>query len=194
MKTLLGLLMLGATSCATTAATPPATKLPTAGDFYPLGIGTTWQYEVVLLSQKSAFTVKMLREVDGYVEDSTGARFKVDAFGVRDEKRYLLRNPIEAGTKWNNVVAAGSTEHYEIIGSQQPCEAPAGRWEGCVIVESRNREKEGVFLLLEWTFAPGVGLVHLATTIENQGQRIPQSTMVLTSFAPSQPPATTSPR
>ncbi len=192
MKTLA--VLLSVCACATTPNTAPEAKAATAADFYPLTVGTQWQYEVVLLGQKTDFTVKMNREVDGYFEDSTGARFKVDSFGVRDEKRYLLRNPIEPGTKWNNVVAVGSTERYEITGTQQPCEAPAGKWQGCVTVESRNREKEGIYLVLELTFAPGVGLVQLATTLENQGQRIPQSTMRLVSFAPAQLPSTTSPR
>lgn len=194
MNKLVVVSLLLASACATTPNAGPETKALTAADFYPLTVGTQWQYEVVLLGQKTQFTVKMNREVDGYFEDSTGARFRVDGFGVRDEKRYLLRNPIEPGTKWNNVVAVGSTEHYEITGTGQPCEAPAGKWQGCVTVESRNREKEGTFLVLELTFAPGVGLIAVATTLENQGQRIPQSTMHLVSFAPAQPPSTTSTR
>lgn len=191
MSRFFGVLVLMA--CATAPDTKSATKVVNASDFYPLTIGTSWQYEVDLLTEKSALSVSMVREVDGFFEDSRGARLQSDRYGVRDEKRYLLRNPIEPGTKWSNVVSVSSVEHYEIIGTQQPCEAPAGKWEGCVIVESRNRLEEGKTLVNEMTFAPGVGIVHLATTLDNKGQRVPQASLRLVSFSWSQsrPPTTT---
>ena len=122
---------------------------------------------------------------DGFVEDSMGAKLMADPYGVRDQKRYLLRNPIAAGNKWTNVVSVSSVETYEILAVGQPCEAPGGHWENCVIVESRNRVKEGTTLVNEVTFAPGVGIVKLATVLEAGERQIPQSTLSLLKFTPA---------
>ena len=147
----------------------------------------TWSYEVKLLGELRAIDVTTLRKNgDGFVEDSTGAQLLVDGFGVRDQKRYLLRNPIAAGTKWTNVVSVSSVESYEITAANQPCDAPAGKWDSCVTVESRNRVEEGTTLVNEMTFAPGVGIVRLSTVLESNGKRIPQSTLALMKFTAPQ--------
>lgn len=173
-------------ACTTASkATAPTRAQATAADFYPLAIGNTWSYEVKLLGETRQIEVSTLRKnAEGFVEDSTGAQFMADTYGVRDQKRYLLRNPIAAGTKWTNVVSVSSVENYEITGAGQPCEAPAGKWDGCVVVESRNRVEEGTVLVNEMTFAPGVGIVTLTTVLESNGKRIPQSTLALLKFAP----------
>lgn len=180
---LLSALALGA--CTTTTTNTPKIAKPTvsADQFYPLAVGATWSYEVKLLGETRTIDVTTLRKnAEGYVEDSTGAQFLADAYGVRDQKRYLLRNPIETGTKWSNVVSVSSVENYEIVATQQPCDAPAGRWEGCVVVESRNRVEEGTVLVNEMTFAPGVGIIRLTTVLESNGKQIPQSSLALLKF------------
>lgn len=188
-----------AAACVTPPPPVPAKTLPDAKDFYPLVVGSSWTYEVNLLGEKRTQEVSLLKKVskDGteFVEDSTGAQLAADRYGVRDQHRYLLRNPIEAGTKWANVVSVSSVEHYEILGVNQPCEAPAGSWQGCVVVESRNQVEGNRFLVAEWTFAPGVGLVQVATSLDDGGKRIPQSMLKLLKFTiahdavPVQPPA-----
>jgi hypothetical protein len=177
---------LALTACATTPTSKAAEQAqPTAADFYPLVPGTAWKYEVKLLGDTRTIDVTMLkRNEQGFVEDSTGAQFLADAYGVRDQKRYLLRNPVATGTKWTNVVSVSSVETYEILAAGQPCEAPGGKWEGCAVVESRNRVQEGVVLVNEMTFAPGVGIVRLSTVLESNGKQIPQSTLSLLEFTP----------
>ena len=188
MNRILLLCALAFASCtAASKTTAPSKAEPTAGDFYPLAIGTTWSYEVKLLGATRMIDVTTLRKnSDGFVEDSTGAQFLIDGFGVRDQKRYLLRNPIAAGTRWTNVVSVSSVEAYEITAANQPCDAPAGNWEGCVVVQSRNRVEEGITLVNEMTFAPGVGIVRLSTVLESNGKLIPQSTLALMQFKPPQ--------
>lgn len=63
-----------------------------------------------MLGEKRKLPVSIVKVVDGLAEDSTGARMLADAWGVRAERRYLLRNPIETGTRWNNVVSPSSVE------------------------------------------------------------------------------------
>lgn len=172
-------------SCATGTKTTGAksgTPERTAADFFSLKLGSSWEYEASMLGEKRKLPVSIVKVVDGLAEDSTGARMLADAWGVRDERRYLLRNPIETGTRWNNVVSPSSVENYEIIAADQPCDAPAGRWEGCVIVESRNRIDASKTLVNEITLAPGVGIVRMATTLEDQGKRLPQSQLTLLKF------------
>ena len=184
-RTLLCLALAAAACTTATRTTTPSQPEITAADFYPLRVGVTWSYEVKLLGETRMIDVSTLRKnADGFIEDSTGAQFLADGFGIRDQKRYLLRNPIATGTKWTNVVSVSSVEAYEIIGSNQPCEAPAGKWDGCVVVESRNRVEEGTTLVNEMTFAPGVGIVRLSTVLESNGKQIPQSTLALVKFTP----------
>lgn len=182
--TLLLVLLLVLVGCVTPRAAEQAPRQAVAGDFYPMAPGTKWTYEVRLLGETRTIDVEMLRRnADGFVEDSTGAALMVDGFGVRDQKRYLLRNPIEPGTKWTNVVSVSSVEHYEIVAAGQRCDAPGGAWDGCVVVQSRNRVQEGTVLVNEMTFAPGVGIVSLTTVLESDGKRIPQSSLGLVKFA-----------
>ncbi|MEW5737506.1 MAG: hypothetical protein AB1938_01200 [Myxococcota bacterium] len=188
MRSFVGLFACAVLGCATTAekGKEPATLGPSARNFYPLAVGTRWSYEVNLLGEKRSIDVAIDKLTpDGFALDSTGAQLLIDAYGVRDQKRYLLRNPIEAGTKWTNVVSVSSVEHYEILAADQPCDAPAGAWKGCVIVESRNKVEEGKVLVNEMTFAPGVGIVRLSTVLEANGRKIPQSTLALTRFQPA---------
>lgn len=188
MKRLMMLASMALAACAapaTSTTRAPSEPSASAADFYPLAIGTTWAYEVRLLGETRRIAVSILRRSDdGFAIDSTGAAFLADSFGVRDQKRYLLRNPIAAGTKWTNVVSVSSVENYEIVSAGQPCDAPGGNWEGCVVVESRNRVQEGTTLVNEMTFAPRVGIVRLSTVLDSNGKRIPQSTLSLLEYTP----------
>ena len=178
------LVLLTAVSCAhgTAIEERPAISGTPARDFYPLAVGNTWDYEVQLLGEKTAIQVKVLKEDHGVFADSTGNQLFADAFGVRDQKRYLLRDPVEVGTEWSNVVSVSSVERYKIVSVGTSCDAPAGHFEPCVVVESTNRVQEGKVLVNELTFAARVGLVRVATLLENNGQKVPQSTLVLTRY------------
>lgn len=160
-------------------------------EFYPLAVGNSWSYQVQLLGEKTQMEVKILKEDNGVFEDSTGNQLFTDAFGVRDQKRYLLRDPVEVGTEWSNVVSVSSVERYKIVSANVSCDAPAGHFEGCVVVESTNRVGEGKALVNELTFAPRVGLVRISTLLINDGKKVPQSTLELTRYqvegAPSPP-------
>ncbi len=150
--------------------------------YYPLQVGNTWTYQVGLLGETTTQQVKILGQEGGVFVDNKGGRLSVDTFGVRDDKRYLLRGPLEAGTQWTNVVSVSSIERYRILDAGFNCSAPAGRFENCVRVEGRNRVDANTTLINELTFAPGVGLVTIETAAEVKGQRIPQAKLELTSY------------
>ncbi len=50
------------------------------------------------------------------------------------------------------------------------------------VFESRNRIDGSKTLVNEITLAPGVGIVRMATTLEDQGKRLPQSQLTLLKF------------
>lgn len=161
------------------------TRAPAAdsvGAYYPLAVGNQWTYLVNGRADKPV-EVKVLEEnAEGYFVDSQGGQLKVDGFGVRDPKRYLLRGPIEAGRSWNNVVSVSSTERYQIVQAGVPCEVPAGAFQNCVQVEARNRVDQGTTIVGTWTYAPGVGMVRMEMAAERNGQRIPQTFLELKSY------------
>ena len=70
------------------------------------------------------------------------------------------------------------------------CTAPAGNFPDCVEVESRISPAEGVELLNRITFAAGVGMVRIRTTLLRNGAETPQTELLLTAYqvAPLRPP------
>ncbi len=151
--------------------------------YYPLAVGNRWTYETNLLGEKGKRTVEILREEDGFYRDSQGGRLAMDPYGIRDDKRYLLRAPLKEGQQWSNVVSANTTEHYSVVESGGHCEAPAGVFEQCVRVEARSRIADGATLVNQLTFAKGVGLVRVEVMVEQGGRKIPQSSLALTDYA-----------
>lgn len=164
------------------AGTPGGGGGADAAIYYPLAVGNRWTYQVKLLGEASEQTVRIEREVGGVFFDNQGGQLSVDAFGITDRKRYLLREPVEAGGEWTNVVSVSSTERYRILEVGPPCVVPAGRFERCVRVESRNRLDAKTTLVNEITFAPRVGIVRIQVVAETGGQRIPQTELLLKSY------------
>jgi hypothetical protein len=150
-------------------------------DYYPLAVGNRWTYVVNGRAEKLV-EVRILKEEGGFFHDSQGGQLAVDGFGIRDQKRYLLRAPLETGRTWTNVVSVSSTERYQILRTGAPCESPAGVFKDCVQVEGRNRVDSDTTLVNTFTFAPGVGLVRIQVEAEQGGRRIPQTWLELASF------------
>jgi len=180
-------------ACAHTAPGPKAQVSPVA-EYYPLAVGNAWAYEGNMLGGKAKFDVKILREEQGKFIDSQENVLRVDNYGIRDEKRYLLRTPLEVGTKWNNVVSISSYEQYQIIEAGQACDSPAGSFTGCIVVESRNKDEGDRILVNTMTFAPKVGVVRIETVLEEAGKRIPQVRLELVKYeVPGAPAASKAP-
>ena len=160
-------------------------KGKTAAEYHPLAVGQRWTYQLDYLGQKQRLEVEVQREENGWFLDSQGSKRAIDAYGVRDEKRYLLREPVEVGTGWTNVVSVEAVEHYKILSVGVPCVVPAGRFDDCVVVESRLRAAKDATLVAEMTLARGVGMVRVATTLEREGKRVPQTSLELEAWTPA---------
>jgi hypothetical protein len=172
-------LALLALSC---AHAPAASQGPRLSEYYPLAVGNTWSYDVEILGEKDKQKITILSEENGFFKDSAGTELTVDAYGIRDQKRYLLRGPVEVGTKWNNVVSVSAYEQYQIVEAGQDCDSPAGAFHGCVVVECHTKIEGDKTMVLTLTFAPNVGIVNLSTTLEASGKQIPQTHLTLTSY------------
>jgi len=162
--------------------TPGATESRPVATYYPLAVGNRWTYRVKFLGQEREQQVEILRQQDGVFLDSQGGQLVADAHGVRDQKRYLLRYPVESGRTWSNVVSVSSVEHYRILEAGTRCVVPAGSFEDCVRVEGRNRVDARTTLVNEFTFAQGVGLVRVQVIAEVGAKRIPQTELQLVSY------------
>jgi hypothetical protein len=169
-------------ACASAKNRAAAAAGAEASEYYPLAVGNQWTYEAKVLSQRMTQTVTILKEEDGFFIDSQKGRLKVDAFGLRDDKRYLLREPIEAGRTWTNVVSVSSVEHFKIVSAGELCTVPAGTFERCVMVEIRNRSDEKVTMVNRMTFAPKVGIARIQVAVETAGKIIPQTELWLVSY------------
>jgi hypothetical protein len=151
--------------------------------YYPLAVGNRWTYRARLLGEERVQEVRVLRKEGGYFVDSAGGMLAADPWGVRDDKRYLLKNPVETGSSWTNVVSVSSVERYQVVSTGGGCEVPAGVFADCVQVEGRNAVDGSTTLVNELTFAAGVGLVRIRVEAEQKGgRRIPQTLVELGSY------------
>jgi hypothetical protein len=172
-----------ASACATakTVATTPTE--PSSRDYYPLKVGATWTYAVIYPGQKGEMTVKITGEKDGYFVDNRQAGLRHTTEGLRDQDRYLIRNPLKPGNAWKAVVSASAVEHYKILSVGEKCDCPAGQFDDCLVVETSIRKDAKVTLVNQWTFAKDVGLVKLEMAAQIDGKQVPQVRQELVKFA-----------
>lgn len=175
--------------CARAPEVRRAPQTLSAVDYYPLAVGNSWTYRANFLGEKSERRVEIVGWRNGFYLDNQGQELTVDALGVRDQRRYLLREPIEEGRTWTNVVSVSSVEHYQVKEIGVPCEAPAGVFRDCIRIESSSAVNESSTLFNEITFAPQVGIVRIEITLQSAGKRIPQHQYSLKEFKVSRPGA-----
>jgi hypothetical protein len=185
VRTILPLAVLVA-ACAGTPQRPPGAAAQAAGapsDFYPLAIGNEWTYRDESPAARQGATTRTVRVLsrarDGYFKDSERGEIRADADCLHDRSRRLLCGPIAVGTTWTSVVAVSSTEKYEIVGVGERLETPAGTFEGCVRVRATNRAGPGSELVLEITYAPGIGPARIETFALVSGKVVPQFRAIL---------------
>ena len=165
------------------ADAPSKADVAKVASFYPLGVGNEWTYELsVPGGQKKQDTIKIVKQEAGWFVDDHRGKLRVDSEGLRDADRYLLRGPIEAGSKWTAVEDL-VVQKFEITSADASEITPAGTFLHCVTV--RNEQplgpKKGKFIT-EWSYAPGVGLVKMKTSVEDGGQTLPQMSLGLVAF------------
>jgi len=156
---------------------------PSAQQLFPLAVGNRWSYRVSFLGATQDLTVSIVSDDAHVFVDSRGQHFHLGADGLRDDQRYLLREPIAVGKKWSAILDITQTENYRVTEVGATAEVPAGRFGGCVRVEASTAETPAHVLIAEQTYCPNVGLVRVVTYAEIDGKRgPPQVTQDLVSF------------
>ncbi len=168
---------------------PVAPPGPSAGRYFPLAVGNRWSYRATGAEPSAVEEVEIKGVKDGQYADSRGRVYWVSPDGLRDQSRVMLRSPVEAGRSWTVVLGPDSVERWRITSVGQPCAAPAGKFQDCVEVESRISPAPDAELVNRITFAAGVGMVRIRTTLLRNGVEIPQTELVLTAYqvAPVRP-------
>lgn len=163
-------------------ARPAGRPDPTA--YFPLAIGNEWTWidrsPQVGAGVPKQRTVRIVsRDAEGYfVDDSRGA-LKAAHGCIQDRVRRILCLPLEVDRSWSSIVSETSTERYQIAAIGLRVTVPAGTFDGCVLVRGRNRAGAEAEMILETTYAPGVGPVRIETFAQVEGRKIPQVTAEL---------------
>jgi hypothetical protein len=167
--------------CATGATTASPARYKVA-DLHPLAVGNAWTYSGKMMGQPVEKTITITGLKDGYYVDDANGKLAVDPEGLRDEKRYLLREPVKKGATWSSIVSVSSTERYEIVDVGFTTTVPAGTYSDCVQVRGTNRIDAQRELRTDWTFAPGVGIIRIAMLMKHGDKELPQGVLELRQF------------
>ncbi len=171
-------LSLLAAACQHAPPAPPEPEALRARDLYPLRIGNQWTYERRGAGVSEVRTISIVSENDSFFTDTGGGQFRQDARGFRDPQRYLIENPVRKNHSWFAVNSVHSTERFEISEVGKPCTVKAGTFGRCVTVRATNQVDEDRSIVIESTYAEGIGLVSLHTE-QVRRNRTPQIVMEL---------------
>ncbi|MBS2030707.1 MAG: hypothetical protein JST54_22575 [Deltaproteobacteria bacterium] len=170
--------------CATAAPTP-TTSTTNVCDYFPLAVGNQWHYDGERRPDgtREPIDIAVTGMKDGYYQQSSGAAVACDVEGVRDPQRVLIQPPLQVGHKWKAVPSVTTVEEYEIVDVGSTVNVPAGSFSNTITVRSKltDRDRQG-FLTAEFTYAPGVGLLRVATSHTKGTETTPQIELVLRSF------------
>jgi hypothetical protein len=175
----------GCAHSAPEAAARPAPP-PDPTSYFPLAIGNEWTWvdrspQVGAGAPKQRTVRIVSRDAEGfYLDDARGA-LKAAHGCIQDRVRRILCMPLEVDRSWTSIVSETSTERYQIAATGLRVVVPAGTFDGCVLVRGRNRAGPDAEVILETTYAPGVGPVRIETFAQLDGRKVPQVTAELAS-------------
>ncbi len=186
MRALPLFLFIAALACAE-GQKPPSTEVaspgPSAQQLFPLAVGNRWSYRVSFMGATQDLTVSIVSDDAQVFVDSRGQRFHSGPDGLRDDHRYLLREPIAVGKHWTAIIDITQSETYRVTEVGSTADVPAGKFGGCVQVEASTAQTPSHVLIAEQTYCPDVGLVRVVTYAEMDGKRgPPQVKQELVSF------------
>jgi hypothetical protein len=154
---------------------------------FPLAVGNEWTW--LDLSPQSGNgapkrrTVRIVgRDAEGFFVDSEKGALRSAHGCIEDRSRRILCAPFDVDRAWTSIVSETSTERYQVGATGVTATVPAGTFEGCVLVRARNRAGADAEILLETTYAPGVGPVRIETFALVGGRKVPQVRAELASY------------
>lgn len=158
------------------ASTPEAessaeqTEALSAKDYYPLAIGNKWTYRGE--PHPEDVHIEIVKVDDGFFIDNNEppSRLQPRSSGIFDGDRFLLEDPLEVGHTWMAVPSVAAVERYEIVATDLRVQTPAGSFSNCVRVKAevpgRTPAGDKMKLIMNWTYAPRVGLVRLEQKVQ----------------------------
>jgi hypothetical protein len=165
---IVGLVVAASAGCPRPPPPAPEPDPLRAKDLYPLRIGNQWTYKVS--GRPELETVEIVGERDGFFIDTKNGRLKHDEHGLRDGDRYLIEDPVRKGHSWFSVITIHSTESFAVSEAGHPCTVKAGTFGRCVTVRATSPVDVDRSLVIESTYAEGVGLVSIHTEQDTRGQ------------------------
>jgi hypothetical protein len=165
------LLLVPAFSCATAGKPKHVARTNLkASDYYPLGEGWKWAYDLEKEGQKILLIYSVVEATPEGATVAAGPEHlsyaitpdgiaQADASGVGD---FLLKNPIAKGATWP--VAGGKAT---VVSTTEEVDIEAGHFYDCAIVEVARTDPPRI---ARTTFAPDVGPVALEYQIQDGGK------------------------
>jgi hypothetical protein len=155
----------------------PAAPDPTA--YFPLAVGNEWTWIDRSPAAGGAAprqrTVRIVsRDAEGYYVDDARGALRVAHGCIQDRVRRILCAPFDLERSWLSIVSETSTERYQIAATGLTAAVPAGTFDDCILVRARNRAGEDAEVILETTYAPGIGPIRIETFALVAGRRVPQ--------------------
>ena len=155
----------------------------TANDYFPSSVGSSWTYKVAPAPvENNIESVTMLKALSGNrYQDSKGNIFQVRTSGIHDGVRYLIKMPLSVGHRWMAVPSASVVERYELIAKDLMIAVPAGIFKNCLKVRGEVDIKQTTAskasrMMMEWIYAPGVGMIQLTQYIYTVTNKEPRRT------------------
>lgn len=139
-----------------------------ASEYMPLNLGNTWIYRRDMLGEKGSLKVSIEKKEKGFYFDNQGGRFRLDSIGLRDQYRYLLKNPVVKGSQWRAQVRFNQAERFEVLDDAAVVAVPAGTFKNCVVVKSSTTLKPGKMMINRLTYAPRIGMIRAETWMEDE--------------------------
>lgn len=183
------LLLLGLASCTTTTQNTRSSKKSTSTllvqDYFPLRVGDERVYRMRYLSPRVLIHKhRVIKKSKDRFFDNLGEFYQYDPWGLRGRRRYLLRYPLNVGTKWMSVVNF-RVERYRIVSTASNVSVPAGNYRNCIVVHANEDPTPNGYSHNRMYFAPRVGLIKIQTyRVLGSGKKVLQNTTELVSFKP----------
>lgn len=155
-------------------------------DYFPLRVGDRRIYRIRFANGKTIKReIRIVRKKGNTFHDSKGQSYAYDPYGLRSERRYLLKLPLTAGTRWLSITSLTSVERYVITADSATVTVPAGTFRECIQVRSRDRRGRHGTLEALFYYAPKVGLVKVVTSLDRRYQKVPQWRLELVKYVPA---------
>jgi hypothetical protein len=156
---------------------PRSAPDPTA--YFPLAVGNEWTWidrsPAAGAATSKQRTVRIVsRDAEGYYVDDARGALKVAHGCIQDRVRRILCAPFDVERSWLSIVSETSTERYQIAATGLTAAVPAGTFDDCILVRARNRAGGDAEVILETTYARGIGPVRIETFALVGGRKVPQ--------------------